>query len=106
MAKLRLKLPTPEEIHGNTSLIARVIGVLYATGAVLVTASLLLPHPSESNDAAILAIGAAGPAAPLLLPLPRLLRSWLLQVTMGVGSALISLSVYFAGQPGAYVAMF
>jgi diguanylate cyclase (GGDEF)-like protein len=107
MAKSRLKLPTPQEIHGNTSLIARMIGVLYATGALLVTASLLLPHPSDSDDSAILAIAAAaGTTAALLLILPRRLPSWLLQVMIGVGSALISLSVYFAGQPSAYVAMF
>jgi len=56
MAMSRLKLPTPQKVHGDTGLIARVSGVLYAAGAVLVTASLLLPHPSDSNDTAILAI--------------------------------------------------
>jgi diguanylate cyclase (GGDEF)-like protein len=103
----RLKLPTPQEVHGDTGLIARVIGVLYASGAVLVTASLLLPHPSDSNDGGILALAAAaGTVAVLLLVLARRIPAWLLQVTIGLGSALISLCVYFAGQPSAYVAMF
>jgi diguanylate cyclase (GGDEF)-like protein len=107
MAKPGLRLPTPQEVHGDTSLIARVIAVLYAAGAVLVTVSLLLPHPSDSNDGAILAIAAtaATVATLLLLAAPRL-PSWLLQVTIGLGSVLISLCVYFAGQPSAYVAMF
>jgi diguanylate cyclase (GGDEF)-like protein len=107
MAHARLKFPTPQESHGDTGLIARVAGVLYAAGAVLVAASLLLPHPSHSNDGAILAIaGTAALASALLFAFARRLPSWLLQVVMGLGSALISLCVYFAGQPSAYVAMF
>ncbi|HEX3563021.1 MAG TPA: GGDEF domain-containing protein, partial [Solirubrobacterales bacterium] len=103
----RLRLPTPQEIHGDTGLIARVIGVLYGAGAVLVVLSLLLPHPSHSNDGAILAIaGAAAAVATLLFVLARRLPAWLLQVVVGLGSVLISLCVYFAGQPSAYVAMF
>jgi diguanylate cyclase (GGDEF)-like protein len=107
MARSRLNLPTPQEIYADTGLIARVIGVLYGAGAILVTASLFLPHPADSNDGAILALAAAaGTVAALLLILSRRLPAWLLQVTIGLGSALISLCVYFAGQPSAYVAMF
>jgi diguanylate cyclase (GGDEF)-like protein len=107
MAKSRLKLPTPQQVYDDPGLIARVIGVLYAAGAGLVTASLLLPHPPDSNDTAILALAAtAATVAALLLILARRLRSWLLQVVIGLGSVLISLCVYFAGQPSAYVAMF
>jgi diguanylate cyclase (GGDEF)-like protein len=107
MARARLRFPTPQEIHGDTGLIARVAGVLYAAGAVLVAASLLLPHPPQSKDGAILAIaGTAALVAALMFALARRLPSWLLQVVMGLGSALISLCVYFAGQPSAYVAMF
>jgi diguanylate cyclase (GGDEF)-like protein len=107
MAMSRLRLPTPQEVHGDTGLIARVIGVLYAAGAVLVTASLLLPHPSDSDDIGILAIAAtAAIVAALLWVFAGRLSEWLLQVTIALGSALISLSIYFAGQPSAYVAMF
>jgi diguanylate cyclase (GGDEF)-like protein len=107
MAHARLRLPAPQEIHGDTGLVARVAGVLYAAGAVLVAASLLLPHPSQSKDGAILAIaGIAALLAVLLFAFARRLPSWLMQVVMGLGSALISLCVYFAGQPSAYVAMF
>jgi diguanylate cyclase (GGDEF)-like protein len=107
MAKARLKLPSPDEFHGDTGLTARVIGVLYAAGAILVTASLFLPHPADSKDAGILALAAlAGTVSVLLLTLARRLPAWLLQVTIALGSALISLCVYFAGQPSAFVAMF
>jgi diguanylate cyclase (GGDEF)-like protein len=107
MAMSRLRLPTPQEVHGDTGLIARVIAALYASGAVLVTASLLLPHPSDSEDIGILAIAAtAAIVATLLWVFARRLPAWLLQVTIALGSVLISLAVYFAGQPSAYVAMF
>jgi diguanylate cyclase (GGDEF)-like protein len=107
MAPSRLRLPTPQEIHGDTGLIARVIAVLYGAGAVLVALSLLLPHPSASNDGAILAMaGAAATVAALLFVLARRVPAWVLQVVIGLGSVLISLCVYYAGQPSAYVAMF
>jgi diguanylate cyclase (GGDEF)-like protein len=107
MTPARLRLPTPQEIHGDTGLIARVIAVLYGAGAVLVALSLLLPHPSHSNDVGILAIaGAAAAVATLLFGLAGRVPARLLQVVIGLGSVLISLCVYFAGQPSAYVAMF
>jgi diguanylate cyclase (GGDEF)-like protein len=107
MPKAWLTLPTPEELHDDTSLISRVIGVLYGAGAILVSASLLLPHPADSKDAGIFAIAAtAGISAVLLWVLAQRLPAWALQVMIGLGSVLISLCVYFAGQPSAYVAMF
>ena len=107
MAPSRLRLPTPQEMHGDTGLIARVIGVLYAAGAILVAVSLLLPHPDPSNDGGIMALaGIAALGSALLLTLASRLPAWVLQVAIGFGSALISLCVYFAGQPSAYAAMF
>jgi diguanylate cyclase (GGDEF)-like protein len=106
MAK-RMRFPSPQEIHSDTRLPARVIGGLYSAGAALVGISLLLPHPADSNDGAILALaGVAAVVAALLLTLDRRLPGWLLQVVIGLGSALISLCVYFTGQPSAYAAMF
>ena len=107
MSPARLRLPSPQDIHGDMGLIARVIGVLYGAGAVLVALSMLLSHPADSDDGAIIAIAAAAAlVAALMLGAARHLPSWLLQVVIGLGSALISLCVYFAGQPGAYSAMF
>jgi diguanylate cyclase (GGDEF)-like protein len=69
--------------------------------------SLLLPHPAHSNDGAILVLaGLAAVVAASLLAFDQRLPAWVLQVAIGLGSALISLCVYFAGQPSAYVAMF
>lgn len=107
MAKPWLKLPTPQEVHDDAGLTARVIGVLYGAGAALVAASLVLPHPSDSNDGGIVGIAVtAAIVAGLLWALAWRLPPWLLQVTIGLGSVLISLCVYFAGQPSAYVSMF
>jgi diguanylate cyclase (GGDEF)-like protein len=107
MSLTRLRLPTPQEIHGDTGLIARVIGVLYAAGALLVIASLLLPHPSKADDLAILIIaGTAALTSALLFTFARGLPAGLLQVVIGLGSVMIALCVYFSGQPSAYVAMF
>ncbi len=107
MAHPRLRLPTPQEIHGDTSLVARLLGVFYAVGALLVATSLLLPHTSHSNDGAILVLaGTAAAVAALMFAFARTVPSWALQVVIGLGSTLISLCVYFAGQPSAYVAMF
>jgi diguanylate cyclase (GGDEF)-like protein len=107
MALARLRLPTPQEIHGDTALIARVAGVLYAAGAMLVAGSLLLPHPRQGDDVAVVGIAiTAALGAVLLFVFARRIPSWLIQVVIGLGSALIALCVYFAGQPGAYAAMF
>jgi diguanylate cyclase (GGDEF)-like protein len=107
MAASRLKLPSPDEIHGDTSLIARVIGALYGAGAVLVCLSLLLPDPPQSNHGAILAIAClAALGTAVLFGFASRISSRLLQVAIGFGSLLISLCVYFAGQPSAYAAMF
>jgi diguanylate cyclase (GGDEF)-like protein len=107
MVKSRLKLPSPEEIHGDTRLAAQVIGVLYVAGAVLAAVSLLLPVPAEINSRAILATAAAGAlvATVLFASADRITPS-LLQVTIGLGSLLISLCIDFAGQSSAYAAMF
>jgi diguanylate cyclase (GGDEF)-like protein len=107
MMKARLRLPSPQEIHGDAVLIARVIGVLYAAGAVLVGVSLLLPHPAAANEEAIIAIAAtAALGAALLFGAPRPLPRWLLQLVIAMGTVLICLCVYFSHQPGAYAAMF
>ena len=107
MAVSWLKLPTPQEVHDDTGLTARVIGVLYGAGAVLVAASLFLPHPSDGNDSGIVAIAVtAAIVAALLWILAGRLAPLILQVTIALGSVLISLCVYFAEQPSAYVAMF
>lgn len=107
MATSRLNLPAPQEFLGENDLIARVIGVLYGAGGLLAAASLLLPHPSRTDDAGIIAVACAAAAVAVLLEVfPSRLPAWLLQAVIGLGSVLISLCVYFAGQPSAYPAMF
>jgi diguanylate cyclase (GGDEF)-like protein len=107
MAPARLRLPTPQEIHDDTAVIAGVIGVLYLAGALLVAASVLLPHPPDTDEAGILAIaGTAAVGATLLFLFARHLPAWLLQVAIGLGSVLIALCLHFSPQSGAYAAMF
>jgi diguanylate cyclase (GGDEF)-like protein len=83
------------------------MGILYGAGAVLIAFSLLLPHPSGSNDPAIFAIaGTAGLVCLALLVAGSHLPDLALQLVIALGSALIALCVYFAGQPGVYGFMF
>jgi diguanylate cyclase (GGDEF)-like protein len=107
MAPRWLRLPDPQEALGDTGLISRVIGVLYGAGAVLIVVSLLLPHPSGSNDPAIFAIaGAAGLVCLALLMAGSRVPRIALQLVIAFGSVLIGLCIYFAGQPGVYGSMF
>jgi diguanylate cyclase (GGDEF)-like protein len=107
MGPARLRLPTPQEIHDDTAVIAGVIGVLYAAGALLVAASLLLPHPANTDQFGILVIsGTAALTATLMLVFARRLPSWLLQAVIALGSVLVALCVYFSPQSGAYASMF
>jgi diguanylate cyclase (GGDEF)-like protein len=107
MAPRWLRLPDPQEAHDDTGLIARVVGVLYGAGAWLIVISLLLPHPEKSNDAAIYAIAVtAGLICLALFFVGHRLPALALQLVIALGSVLIGLCVYFAGQPSVYGSMY
>jgi diguanylate cyclase (GGDEF)-like protein len=87
---------------------ARIAGALYLAGAALVLLSMILPHPPETNEGAIIVLAglAALGGAGLLLG-AGLARLWSIHAAIAAGSALISLSIYFTGEAtGVYSTMF
>lgn len=82
----------------QTSLVAKVLAVLFAAGATLSALTVLLPHSSQLNATGQMAIIANAylVAAVLFTQAPRL-PAWTLHVTLAWGSTLIAGVAYFAG---------
>lgn len=82
----------------QTSLVARVLGVLFAAGATLAMLTVLLPHSSRLNATGQLAIIAnAYLVAAVLFTQSGRLPAWTLHLTLAWGSTLITGVAYFAG---------
>jgi diguanylate cyclase (GGDEF)-like protein/putative nucleotidyltransferase with HDIG domain len=82
----------------QTSLVAKVLGVLFAAGASLATLTVLLPHSAQLNAIGQLAIIAnAYVVAAVLFTQAGRLPAWTLHVTLAWGSTLIAGAAYFAG---------
>ena len=78
---------------------APIAALMYAVAGLVVAGSVLLPHPSAMNDAAILALGASGlVTAGLIWLLRDRLPTWLFHVTTAAGTALTGLCVYWGGE--------
>jgi diguanylate cyclase (GGDEF)-like protein len=104
---LRLRIPDPG-LGVDSALIARVIGILFLCGALLVGVSLALPHPSSVDVGALVALIAAaaviGPA--FLLSADRATLP-LAHAAIALGTAMICLCIYFSGiATGVYATMF
>jgi diguanylate cyclase (GGDEF)-like protein len=77
---------------------ARALGVLYLSGALLILVSSLLPHPEGAREgglAAIVGIGIAGGSSCLIGA--KHARVWMVHAVLAFGTACISLSIFFAG---------
>ncbi|HEX5307752.1 MAG TPA: diguanylate cyclase [Solirubrobacteraceae bacterium] len=82
----------------QTSLVARVLGVLFAAGATLAALTVLLPHPPQLKATGQLAIIAnAYFVAAVLFTQSGRLPAWTLHLTLAWGSTLITGVAYFAG---------
>lgn len=106
---MKLRLPDlVTTLSPEPPLIARVTGVLFGLGATLVLLSLLSPHPAGSNDAALQAILIAAYVVGIaFVVFAARIPVWLIHATIGLGSVLVSLCVYFSGVPTAgYATMF
>ena len=105
---LRTTFPDPGEARADRHLLARVAGLLFLCGAVLVALAVALPHPASLNDrglAAVIPVAAAVGVG--LLWYPRTLPAGVLHAVIGLGSVLICVSIYFAGIAAAvFPAMF
>jgi diguanylate cyclase (GGDEF)-like protein/putative nucleotidyltransferase with HDIG domain len=83
----------------RASLVARVLGVLFAAGATLAMLTVLLPHPAHTNELGMLAIIAnAYLVAAALYTQAARLPAWTLGVTLAWGSTLITGVAYFSGE--------
>jgi diguanylate cyclase (GGDEF)-like protein len=81
---------------------------LYIAGAAIGAMTLLLPHPSRSDDAMLwVNIGlAAGAAFGLAAIAGRAwLRPWMLQLSVGIGTLVITRAIYYAHDPGAFYSL-
>jgi diguanylate cyclase (GGDEF)-like protein/putative nucleotidyltransferase with HDIG domain len=82
----------------QTSLVAKVLAVLFAAGATLAALTVLLPHSSQLNATGQLAIIAnAYFVAATLFAFATRLPAWTMRVTLAWGSTLIAGVAYFAG---------
>ncbi len=101
-------LVNPAAVYPGEPLLARVVGFLFLAGGGLGAISLVLPHPSEANDEALLVISLAALAiGALFLSSPRSIPVWLVHATIAVGAALICVATYFTGiAAGLYTTMF
>ncbi len=83
----------------QTSLVAKVLGVLFAAGASLAALTVALPHPASTNELGLLAIVAdAYLVAAVLYSQAARLPAWTLHPTLAWGSTLITGVAYFSGQ--------
>jgi diguanylate cyclase (GGDEF)-like protein/putative nucleotidyltransferase with HDIG domain len=82
----------------QTSLVARVLAVLFAAGATIASVTMALPDSGHPNVPAQLAIiGDAYLVALVLYTQAPRLPGWTLQPTLAWGSTLIAAVAYFAG---------
>jgi diguanylate cyclase (GGDEF)-like protein/putative nucleotidyltransferase with HDIG domain len=83
----------------RASLVAQVLGVLFAAGATLAALTVVLPHPAHTNELGMLAIIAnAYLVAAALFTQAAKLPPWSLQATLAWGSTLITGVAYFSGE--------
>ncbi len=83
----------------QTSLVAKVLAVLFAAGASLSALTVALPHPTGTNDLGLLLIVAnAYLVAATLFSQAAKLPAWTLHPTLAWGSTLITGVAYFSGE--------
>jgi diguanylate cyclase (GGDEF)-like protein/putative nucleotidyltransferase with HDIG domain len=83
----------------QTSLVAKVLAVLFTAGASLSALTVVLPHPAGTNDLGLLLIVAnAYLVAATLCGQAAKLPAWTLRLTLAWGSTLITGVAYFSGE--------
>jgi diguanylate cyclase (GGDEF)-like protein/putative nucleotidyltransferase with HDIG domain len=83
----------------QASLVAQVLGVLFAAGATLAALTVVLPHSARTNELGMIAIIAnAYLVAATLYTQAARLPAWTLAITLAWGSTLITGVAYFSGE--------
>jgi diguanylate cyclase (GGDEF)-like protein len=83
------------------------LGALFVAGALLGGFTLLLPHPEQFDDTALLGnITVALVAGLLIIAAAGKLPPWTLQICAVIGTLTITRAVYFSHEPNAYYSFY
>jgi diguanylate cyclase (GGDEF)-like protein len=95
--------PAQVEFGDSPRTMSLALAGLYGAGATIGALTLLLPHPSAFNDAALWTNVAIAYAASLALTLTAgRLPAWSLQAVVAVGTLVVTRSIYYGDPSGFY----
>jgi diguanylate cyclase (GGDEF)-like protein len=98
--------PPLASIAGDPWIRARALGSLYLAGATIGAVSLVLPHPSQADDAALWSnSGLALLGGLLLFTIGARLPGWAFHVAIVVGALLIMRAVLASNEPVSFYAV-
>src|SRR3954451_9178681 len=87
----------------QSAIMAAVLGGLFAAGATIGAVSLILPHPSEYDSSALWSnVGLAYVFGFSVLLLRQRLPVWALQVSVLIGTIIVTRAVYYGHDPSGY----
>jgi diguanylate cyclase (GGDEF)-like protein len=85
---------------------ARVLAALFFAGATIGAFTLLLPHPTVFDDAALWSnVVIAYVAALAITASARWLPAWTIQVAVAVGTLVVTRAVYYSGDPSSFYSL-
>jgi diguanylate cyclase (GGDEF)-like protein len=106
-APSRLRLLRVESPSDDARTMALFAAGLFIGGTVLGALTLLLPHPSDFDDPALVTnLTASGLMGALLLVLAGRLPVWALQAALAMGTVLVTRAIFYSHEPNAYYAFF
>jgi len=101
---LRKLAPSPAD---DPRTMAHLLGVLFVAGAALGAFTLLLPHPRQFDDTALLGnVLLAFVAGVAIVAAAGKLPPWSLQVCVAIGSLTVTRAIYYSHEPDAYYSFF
>src|SRR3954451_14974874 len=87
----------------QSAIMAAVLGGLFAAGATIGAVSLILPHPSEYDSSALWSnVGLAYVFGFSVLLLRQRLPVWALQVSVLIGTIIVTRALYYGHDPSGY----
>lgn len=97
----------PPPARAEEPTLPRVIGVLYVAAGLLGLVSLALAHPPNVNHQGLAGLGVVAVLVGcLFFSFAKVIPRWLVEVSIGGGSAMIALAVYFSAAAGIFSSMF
>jgi len=90
----------------DLALLARISGILYACGALLIVVSLALPHPDSVSPGPLYGIAATATIiGAALYRFSSRVPAWLIHTCLVVACVLVSLCTYFSGIAAGFYSM-